>query len=210
MSIFFAMAPDGQFPSDGQLYVALYFCRQCRFTSIDLEGITHHVNNHTLEASIRFQNPHPIAIAQYFCRRCQFTSIDLEGIIRHVNNHIQEASLRFQNPHPMVPTQQLRERNLYFNPYRQLLPSSTTHHSAFISGNDNIQMQQSTQHVETWRSPSQAQMVQEEQQFAETERDTEVPLMPLLDQLNQPSAAIIDLDSDQTDERNNVDLTLRL
>ena len=150
-----------------------------------------------------------VYIAQFFCRQCRFTSVDVEGIRHHVNSHMLEAAINNNSQRPTEHTRQLRERNLLFNPFRQLLPSPP---QPTRGRNSRLLMQRSIQGFEAWRPPIQTQLIQAAQHIASQrpEATSEASLMPLIDQLDRPIPVIIDLDKDQNGDVNHFDLSLHL
>lgn len=152
-----------------------------------------------------------VLIARFSCRQCRFTSVDVEGIRRHANSHMLEAAINIHSQRQTEQTRQLRERNLLFNPFRQLLPSPTQSTRRNPRRN-RTQMQRSTQGSEARRPPIQTQLVQAAQHSAShrTQETSDAFLMPLINQLDYPIPVIIDLDSDQIGDASQIDLTLRL
>lgn len=152
-----------------------------------------------------------VYIAQFFCRQCHFTSVDVEGIRHHVNGHMLEAAINIHNQHPTEQTRQLRERNLLFNPFRQLLPSPVQAARGLPRSN-RLRMRRNTQSSDARRPPMQTQLVQGTQDIAsiQPQETSDSSLMPLIDQLDHPMPVIINLDGDQNRDTNQFDLTLRL
>lgn len=154
------------------------------------------------------QHPHQRQVDQFTCTQCRFTTVDVEG--NHVNNHMVGAS-SYHSPNSMPSIQQLRERNLFYNPFSQLLfPAQPT---TGTSGSNRLQKKRSPKGSNArGRAPIQSQTVQSAEEIAgpRPEEAAEASTMPLIDQLDRPIPIIISLDDDPNDDDNQVDLTLRL